>query len=42
MSETKSDAVKLEGGKKIYKIVNLLTKNNIPVMGHLGITSSIR
>ena len=33
MSETKSDAVKLEGGKKIYKIVELLTKNNIPVMG---------
>ena len=35
--ETKSDAVKLEGGKKIYKIVELLTKNNIPVMGHLGL-----
>ena len=37
MSETKSDAVKLEGGKKIYKIIELLTKNNIPVMGHLGL-----
>jgi 3-methyl-2-oxobutanoate hydroxymethyltransferase len=37
MSETNSDAVKLEGGKKIYKIVELLTKNNIPVMGHLGL-----
>ena len=37
ISETKSDAVKLEGGKKIYKIVELLTKNNIPVMGHLGL-----
>ena len=37
MSETKSDAVKLEGGKKICKIVELLTKNNIPVMGHLGL-----
>ena len=23
--------------KKIYKIVELLTKNNIPVMGHLGL-----
>ena len=34
---TKCDAVKLEGGKKIYKIVNYLTKNNIPVMGHLGL-----
>ena len=37
MSETKSDAVKLEGGKKIYNIVKALTKNNIPVMGHLGL-----
>ena len=34
---TKCDAVKLEGGKKIHKIVKLLTKNNIPVMGHLGL-----
>jgi len=34
---TKCDAIKLEGGKKIYKIVNYLTKNNIPVMGHLGL-----
>src|SRR6056300_2076067 len=37
MSETNSDAVKLEGGKKIYKIVELLTKNNIQVMGNLGL-----
>ena len=37
IKETKCDAVKLEGGKKIYKIVNYLTKNNIPVMGHLGL-----
>ena len=35
--ETKCDAVKLEGGKKIYKIVKFLTKNNIAVMGHLGL-----
>ena len=34
---TKCDAVKLEGGKKIYNIVKALTKNNIPVMGHLGL-----
>ena len=34
---TRCDAVKLEGGKKIHKIVKLLTKNNIPVMGHLGL-----
>ena len=37
ISHTKCDAVKLEGGKKIHKIVKFLTKNNIPVMGHLGL-----
>ena len=37
MSKTKCDAVKLEGGKKIYKIVKILTQNNVPVMGHLGL-----
>jgi 3-methyl-2-oxobutanoate hydroxymethyltransferase len=37
ISNTKWDAVKLEGGKKIYKIVKFLTKNNIAVMGHLGL-----
>ena len=37
ISHTKCDAVKLEGGKKIHKIIKLLTKNNIPVMGHLGL-----
>ena len=37
MSKTKCDAVKLEGGKKIYPIVKSLIKNNIPVMGHLGL-----
>ena len=35
--KTKCDAVKLEGGKKICKIVKTLVKNNIPVMGHLGL-----
>jgi 3-methyl-2-oxobutanoate hydroxymethyltransferase len=34
---TKCDAVKLEGGKKIYKTVKTLVKNNISVMGHLGV-----
>jgi len=34
---TKADAVKLEGGKKIIKIVQYLRKNKIRVMGHLGI-----
>ena len=37
MFKTKCDAVKLEGGKKIYQIIKNLIKNKIPVMGHLGI-----
>ena len=37
MLKTKCDAVKLEGGKKIYQIIKTLTKNKIPVMGHLGL-----
>jgi len=35
--ETKCDAVKLEGGKKIINIVKHLIKNKIPVQGHLGV-----
>ena len=34
---SKADAVKLEGGKKIIKIIEHLRKNRINVMGHLGI-----
>ena len=37
VKETKCDAVKLEGGKKIYEIIKTLVKNKIPVMGHLGL-----
>ena len=37
MLKTKCDAVKLEGGKKIFQIIKILVKNNIPVMGHLGL-----
>ena len=37
ISKTKCDAVKLEGGKKIFKIIQTLIKNRIPVMGHLGV-----
>ena len=37
ISKTKCDAVKLEGGRRIYKIVKNLIKYNIPVMGHLGL-----
>ena len=35
--ETKCDAVKLEGGKKIINQIRHLVKNKIPVMGHLGV-----
>ena len=35
--KTKCDAVKLEGGKKIIKVIKILIKNKIPVMGHLGV-----
>ena len=37
IKETKCDAVKLEGGKKIISQINCLIKNKIPVMGHLGL-----
>ena len=37
IKETKCDAVKLEGGKKIIKQISYLIKNKIPVMGHLGL-----
>ena len=37
ISKTKCDAVKLEGGKKIYKSIQILVENRIPVMGHLGV-----
>ena len=36
LKETKSDAVKLEGGSSIINIIEHLIKNKIPVMGHLG------
>ena len=37
MKNTKCDGVKLEGGKKIINTVKILVKNNIPVMGHIGV-----
>jgi len=35
ISKTNCDAVKLEGGKKIIKVIKILIKNKIPVMGTL-------
>jgi 3-methyl-2-oxobutanoate hydroxymethyltransferase len=37
ISKTKCDAVKLEGGKKVFQIIKTLVKNKVPVMGHLGV-----
>jgi len=37
INETKCDAIKLEGGFKIKEILKYLVKNNIPVMGHIGV-----
>jgi 3-methyl-2-oxobutanoate hydroxymethyltransferase len=37
LNQTKCDAVKLEGGKKIVKIIKHLTSKKIPVMGHVGL-----
>tara|TARA_B100000029_G_scaffold47104_1_gene43255 strand:+ start:3152 stop:3931 length:780 start_codon:yes stop_codon:yes gene_type:complete len=37
IKQTKCDAVKLEGGKKVSKIIKYLVKKKIPVMGHVGL-----
>ena len=34
---TNCDAVKLEGGKNLAKIIKYLTAKGIPVMGHIGL-----
>ena len=38
LKETKCDGIKLEGGRKLNGVIRYLTKNKIPVMGHIGIT----
>ena len=37
MQETNCDAVKVEGGMKVYKTIKYLVDNDIPVMGHVGL-----
>ncbi len=37
IQQTKCDAIKLEGGKKIAKIIKYLVNKGIPVMGHIGL-----
>jgi len=37
IKETKCDAIKLEGGEKIFDIIKYLTNKGIPVMGHVGL-----
>ena len=37
IKETKCDAIKLEGGKKIIAQIKYLIKKKIPVMGHIGL-----
>ena len=34
---TKCDGIKLEGGKEVTNIIKHLTRNKIPVMGHVGL-----
>ena len=42
IKETGCDAVKLENFKKNYKIIEMLTKKNIPIMGHIGYTPQFK
>ncbi len=34
---TNCDALKLEGGSEISKIIKILVRNKIPVMSHIGL-----
>ena len=42
MNSTDCDALKLENNKKNYKFIEILVKNNIPVMGHIGYTPQFK
>ena len=42
IKKTGCDAVKIESNKNNFKIIKLLTKNKIPVMGHIGYTPQFK
>ena len=42
IKKTRCDAVKLENYKKNHKIIELLVKKKIPVMGHIGYTPQFK
>jgi len=42
IKQTGCDAIKLESYKNNYKIINLLVKKKIPVMGHIGYTPQFK
>ena len=42
IKKTKCDAVKIESNKKNYKIIEVLVKNKISVIGHIGYTPQFK
>ena len=42
MKKTKCDAIKLESNKVNFKIIKVLVKKKIPVMGHIGYTPQFK
>ena len=42
MKKTKCDAIKIESNKKNFKIIEILVKKKIPVMGHIGYTPQFK
>ena len=42
MKKTKCDAIKIESNKDNFKIIKILVKRKIPVMGHIGYTPQFK